>query len=358
MENLYNVYKKLNNENQAFLKEEGFLIWAHHLHSGVDFTNPYLRIGKGFVFGKDDKIIARGFPKFFNYKQFSYDNRENLFPEDFVREYTEGFTDGKVYKCYEKLDGSLILVTEWERELFVTSARTSSEGVALEAKELLMDNGHSHLVYALKDKGITLVFEYVSPKNRIVIEYDKPELILLGLIVNESGEVIPPELFHEYIDYDQNFKIPNIKHMTLSDILNETMENESIEGYVVENDYGNMVKFKTNFWFKEKEAVGDLFFGDNITKRKVETLLEAYLDDSLDDLLALKNQKYPNITYIDEVVAEIYKVMGKITSLADSSKDNQEVNQEENGHLAYFLRKGNKDRVKRGVSKILLENLR
>lgn len=133
---------------------------------------------RGLVFGNDGKVISRRLHKFFN-----------------VNERDETQADkidlSKPHVILEKLDGSMITPIpigdgiRWGTKMGVTE-------VALGAEEFVAKNPqYQELARWCIDNGKTPIFEWVSRKQRIVIDYEEDDLILIAIRDNITGEYMP-----------------------------------------------------------------------------------------------------------------------------------------------------------------------
>ena len=135
----------------------------------------------------------------------------------------------------------------------------------------------------LRAKNITLSFEYISIKNPIVIHYTHTDYVLLGAHENRTGKRYSQEQLNK-IAKRFGFNQPKVFQYTFEEI-QEVMSNaKDIEGFVLENTYGKLIKFKTDEWFRLKDYY-DIFFG-SLTNSKISTIIESYLADEIDDLIA------------------------------------------------------------------------
>ena len=126
---------------------------------------------RGLVLDNDGNVIAKPFPKFFNY--------EELKPEDIPNEN---------FEVYEKMDGSLGIVFNYDGEWYMATRGSFQSDQAIKAKQIL-DTKYN--VSSLR-KTRTYLFEIIYPENRIVVDYGNDEkLVLLAVIDTESGEEIP-----------------------------------------------------------------------------------------------------------------------------------------------------------------------
>ena len=111
--------------------------------------------------------------------------------------------------------------------------------------------------------------------------------------------------------------------MDLDQIIEYQKTNKTSEGFVARNEYGNLLKFKTDYWFEEKEILGDLFFGEPLTQQKVNRYVELYLNDELDDFLAYKNQRVGKggLHEIDQLYNQLQTRVSEYKTLTDEYKD-------------------------------------
>lgn len=139
---------------------------------------------RGLILDAEFNVMHRCFPKFFNLSQ--HDKSDELFSKPFT--VTEK-VDGSYGGLYISHDGPAIAT----RGSFVSDQAIKATEI-LRAKYLdwALDTGH------LLDE-ISLMFEIVYPLNRIVVQYDIEDLILLGVIDNESGrDLVKPDLLKAY----------------------------------------------------------------------------------------------------------------------------------------------------------------
>lgn len=176
--NIQELIPKL--EQQQFLVKENriardtvYLVNPRHM--GVIWTPDNL-IFRSSIWTKDGVPVSLGFKKFFNLTE-----QPNLIPDP---------VDVKKASIREKIDGSCILVSRYKGELIVRTRGT------LDAHTL--DNGYE-IDYLIKKYPLaflndfiargeyTLIFEWVSPFNVIVLNYgDEPDMYLTGIVKHED----------------------------------------------------------------------------------------------------------------------------------------------------------------------------
>lgn len=249
-----------------------------YLHLGVDFNDKRFRMARGLVLDKNSNIIVRGYEKFFNYMQFEDTPR---YSEQFKNERSR--INCEQIHVTDKLDGSLILLSNYEGKHLIST--TSSANI--KTNPFLAPAYHALANVHVPD-GFTLAFEWTSPKNTIVIPYKDDKYTLHGVINNKTGE----RMNHtDLIELSKELKVPVVpEHVySLEELLDIQKNAQGIEGFVAENEFGNLIKFKTEFYFIEAKKMS-LFFKNNITKNSIKDVVNLYLDDEIDDYLAFENQ--------------------------------------------------------------------
>jgi RNA ligase len=150
------------------------------------------------------------------------------------------------WEAYEKMDGSLGLLFNYENEWIFASRGSFTSEQAVKGYNIFvkMFDGNFHFL----DEQYTYIFEIIYPENRIVVNYGKDEdLILLGAIHTESGE----EMSYEdmkllYDDEDEESIFTIVKRYTgIKDFeFMKMIDLENKEGYVVVFESGFRMKIK------------------------------------------------------------------------------------------------------------------
>ena len=325
--NLLEQYKKLQKENLskngdmqlgiAYKKENG-LTTVKYLHGGVDFSNPLYRNARGLTLDLKGNVILRGFEKFFNWKQLTeYEN----YSKEFKNEYSEvEYNPNHQYNFYEKLDGSLILLAEYEKRFVAATTSSSYNPYTQNAlKWFYKKENYRALLNYLRAKNITLAFEYISIKNPIVIHYTHTDYVLIGAHDNKTGKRYSQEKLNQ-IAKRFGFSQPKVYQYTFEEI-KDVMDNaKDIEGFVLENTHGKLIKFKTEEWFRLKDYYG-IFFGP-ITNSKIATIIDSYLADEIDDLIAVEQQHehYKDLGLLNTVLTHAKYFENEIQQAYEATK--------------------------------------
>ena len=177
---------------------------------------------RGLVTNSKGDIVARPFKKFFNYEEHK--------PEEIPNEN---------YVVYEKMDGSLGILFNYENEWILATRGSFTSPQAIKGKEIL----DRHDISAWR-KDNTYLFEIIYPENRIVVDYGNEEkLVVLGGFHTETGEEIPDSSL--FWTQDSGFEVATTYKTwnEIFDLLKKDIPNNK-EGYVV--------KFKNGFRMKIK----------------------------------------------------------------------------------------------------------
>jgi len=171
----------------------------------------------------DDKgnIVARPFKKFFN-----------------LSEGKTSITDE--YDIYEKLDGSFGELFYYEGSWIFCSRGSFTSEQAIKGKELL----ESISDYSEFNKEYTYCFEIIYSENRIVVDYEGFEgVVLTGIFDTQSGA----EKRLEGVNFPNIVKTFDSK-TPLKELNKEIKDNE--EGYVVRFSNGERCKIKGDEYLK------------------------------------------------------------------------------------------------------------
>lgn len=242
-----------------------------------------------FVNNKGDKILARGYDKFFNYGELS-DELEDLEldsskEEIFLAEEKEWIKQNEekiIYPCtfYKKENGFLGLISLVNGKLLFCSKSNAifeddifdKEDNTMFFPRMLRDlcldkDKYRNILKKLNQEGKTysLVFEVINPiYDPHIIKYDEAHIVLLDIIENnicktskldyETIKKISKELgisckekmfeansFDEFLEKVKKIKIEYNKD-----------SKEDIEGAVCEDQNGFMFKIKTNYYIERK----------------------------------------------------------------------------------------------------------
>jgi len=251
--------------------------WYTVINYAVSFEDTFLwdendpigsavrRECRGITFDTEGNLICRKYHKFFNVgeKEETQLNKINLYEPHIV---------------LEKLDGSLISAQPAPYGFRLVS-KAGVTDVAMNAEVFIADKSYyATFIHKCFQRNITPLFEWVSRKNRIVVDYPEDNLILTGIRYNHTGK---------YVDYDAMLKyatawnipvVQAVNGLAVQDInlfVKQVREWDDGKGVVLRFDSGHMLKVKADDYVlrhKSKEAI-------NQEKNVLQTIIEGSVDD-------------------------------------------------------------------------------
>ncbi len=232
-----------------------------------------LREIRGITFDKNGRVIRRPFQKYFNYGEK---------PEELAF-----FDIRKEHVIFDKLDGSMIspfLVNDNLR--YGTKAGITDVS---KLSEKFVNNKKNYYDFSMElvSNLFTPCFEFVSRKQRIVIDYPEDNLILTGIRHMYTGEYFTIDQMN---DIGDKFNIPVVKtYGSIDDIVDFIERSKALvgaEGYVVRFN-GQMFKIKGDEYCDIHHTVS--YFESE--KNTVSMVLEERVDDILPSLPDYKAEK-------------------------------------------------------------------
>ena len=248
------------------------------LNHGVQIPRGVMRREcRGLIFYPNGTLMSRPFHKFFNIGERDETQLHNI-------------DMGRPHTIIEKMDGSMIRpivvdgVVRLGTKMGVTDTSIAAEVMVASwppDRRNFIDEYLKTVYY-----GMTPLFEFVSPANRIVLKYAEPDLVLLAVRHNRDGNYLSTdsEFYREWIA--NGFNVAK-EHGSIvgsaESYIAEHNTDEGREGFII-NFNGEMYKAK-NEWYVRIHRVKDKIRTD----RHVLALL---LANDLDDV-------YPHLDEVD-----------------------------------------------------------
>jgi RNA ligase len=180
---------------------------------------------RGTVLDRSGNLLAKTFPKFFNLEEGRYTPTED-------------------FDIYEKLDGSLGILFYYESQWIFASKGSFTSSQAIKGFDFLKNYDYGKL-----HKDYTYLFEIIYKENRIVVEYDYENLVMIGMIETKTGYEVDlhggdKDLRLKNLISNIGFKIVK-KYEGVSDYksLKEIIKDNQ-EGFVIKFANGDRVKIK------------------------------------------------------------------------------------------------------------------
>lgn len=246
---------------------------------------------RGLIFPHDGAYPSRSFHKFFNINERPETQWNNL---PFHRP----------FQILAKLDGSMIRPIYFN-DGFRLGTKMGITEISMMA-ECLVATDRPLFDLIMDHKGSTYlpIFEYIGPKNRVVVEYAKERLVLTALRNVVDGS---------YVDHDTLRRIASsyigVNVVAKAEIQNpeeafyrqRMAELTGIEGYIVKWFDGHMVKAKVDWYINLHHLREDV--------ARPHRIIQLHLSNSLDDLVAKLPETDQRI--VNEVVAEFEEIRSR-----------------------------------------------
>lgn len=264
----------------------------------VDRETSILREMRGLVFDKSSgRVISRRFHKFFNYGEKEESKDIDLNREHYI---------------LQKLDGSMITPFLLNDKL-VWGSKMGITDVSRQVEVFVKDNLDHLSIYHLIDllsHGNTPIFEWVSRKQKIILDYPEDSLILTAIRNNSTGEYYS---YKDMLEFSIQMNVPCVSMHTLSyknvELLHESVKSEvDNEGWVVRYTDGHMVKMKSDWYVtlhKTKEYIDS-----------EKNIVESYINNSIDDLLPLlqESDKERVTRYVNQLTKNLLSYSEELLS--------------------------------------------
>lgn len=290
-----------------FYGENVYLIIPKHIGVSWDKSNLQFRSS---VYNANGELISASFPKFFNLgeKPALYSNPDT-------------FRDQEVL---EKVDGSTLVVSKYNGNLMIRTRGT------VDATQLV--NGHEidflmkkyPLAFSFEENdNSSRIFEWVSPHNKMVIDYgDEPDLYLIGIINHFDYSLISQNDLDVFASKYEVKRPKRFNFSTLKDIVSSVEKFDDMEGVCLYYNNGqNIVKIKGEWYLKlhhlkselsSFEKVLDVWFERN---RPSYTDFYNYIAETFDYEIA--EYVRGNISKICDAYKEVEKIVNHMHGFVD-----------------------------------------
>ena len=237
------------------------------------YWNPITNLCRGLIVSDTGEIIARPFAKFHNINT-------DWMPETTIEQLPA--SDPLITK---KMDGSLGIFWDY-RGVWGIATRGSftSEQADWATDKLASMFGVGRGMWW--PDGYTPLFEIIYGANRIVVDYDFDNLVLIGMVNNDTGREMN---YYSVCGWGSlnNVRVVEQLNEKLSYALNQNIPNE--EGYVATWDMGELPTVKVKIKFADYVAMHRVVTGWN--PKTVWEMISTGKGNYLAELVA--NPKYP-----------------------------------------------------------------
>ena len=231
----------------------------------ADDLSAIRRECRGMLFDRAGNISSRRLHKFFNVNE----KEETL---------STAIDFNQPHIILEKLDGSMITPIQvdthirWGTKMGITD-------VSMNAEVFVSRNtNYQEFADYIMSFDSTPIFEWCSPKNRIVVEYPHDRLVLIAIRDNVSGEY---RSYQNMCDLAAQYGIDIVKAYSgnassMQQLIDSTKELQGAEGYIIRFDNGHMVKIKGE-WYVRIHKVKD-----SLSQEK--NIIDLLVNDKIDDI--------------------------------------------------------------------------
>ena len=222
---------------------------------------------RGLVLDLEGNVIAKPFPKFFNYEEHTAENSK-LPP-----------IPNENFEVYEKMDGSLGIFFYYGGEWHMATRGSFTSEQAIKGMEMMKKYNFEKL-----HTDYTYLFEIIYNENRIVCNYNFEDIVLLGIINTKTGNEV--NLYNDSEDIRIKNIISNIgfRIVTLYKTWGEDWEtlkkeiSKDNEGYVIRFSGGMRMKIKGDEYVRLHRILTNFSTKDIWELLKNGEPLEPFLD--------------------------------------------------------------------------------
>jgi len=259
-----------------------------------DIMGAIRRECRGLIFDKSGNLISRPFHKFFNVGERSETQMANL-------------DMSASHVIMEKMDGSMVRPLIINGEVFL-GTKMGVTDIGLDATKLL-NNVQKNWLRSMVEINKTPIMEYISPANKIVIQYKEANLVILGVRDNLTGQYELPM----YAPFDI---VPTYGSLegNIEEYISRARQLQGREGDIIRFADGHMLKIK-NDWYVRIHKTKDMI-------RTERHILNIIINEEMDDLLPILDEDDTNTVkqYEKRFNAALGNVLGRLEGLVTIAK--------------------------------------
>lgn len=264
----------------SFRGEELKLIIPQHINTKWTREN---KIFRSSVWNRDGELVSASFPKFVNWGE-----KPEIFPTPRLED----------CRFVEKLDGSALIISCYKGEtIFRTRGTIDARAAEKNGHEIdIFQKEYPQIVeYVRSMKDISLILEWYSPLNRIVIRYgDKPTWKLIGGVYHDNYELYTQDDL-DALASELNIERPKTVSLQ-GDVISWIKFLVDTEGFCAYSNKGQDIhKIKTD-WYLARHRMKETF-------RSFDNVLDYYIAEGMPDFPTFKD-KIENLVDF-ETVCEI-----------------------------------------------------
>lgn len=276
-----------------------YLVQPQHIGAAWNQENKVFRSS---VWNSNGELVSAGFPKFTNWGEK---------PEHFPT--PESLKNATVV---EKVDGSLLVVSKYKGNIILRTRGTVDASKLDNAHELeaFKETILPKLLNSQKDtwEG-SFLFEWVSPTNKIVLNYgEQPDWYLVGVVYHDDYRLSNQESLDSFAK-EQDLKRPSTYTFNdVSDLLANVDQWKDKEGVCVySNDGQSIHKVKSAWYLVRHHMKSEL--------NNPEKVMDFWFDNGKPDFVEFKEK----VLAFDYEIWE--QVQGNASKISDAWKEVQRI---------------------------------
>ena len=305
---LKKIYKKLKEitiNNEAFYSSIQEIDWysiesfsyrlANNEMFKVDFAKEMRWIA--FIYWKEivePKLFTLWFHKFFNYWEW---------------ETLSEIKWKEIESIQDKVDGSLVMFWKLPCWKIIAKSKTSITSFVSDFANRFIKNDKK--LYDFIEKSLENwnfpIFEYVWLENRIVVSYEKSELIFLWMRDSSWKYFSSDKLLKIRENHISHISMSKIKKdISFKEVLVKQKTDEWYEGFIINFTDWYKLKIKLQTYVLKHRAKDDIW--------NIKNLINICLDEQTDDLRTLFLSDEIILKYISETEKKVFKYYNHVVS--------------------------------------------
>lgn len=245
-----------------------------------------LRLCRGIVFDRKGNLIAKPFPKFFNFGE---------------NEETKNLPD-EPFEATEKKDGHLGIIFNYQDKFFITTRGSFESNTSVFADKMLKAIAAKNDWRNHYPKHVTVLAEIIHPKTKVHVDYGRKKIFVL--IGAYDVRTLKDYNHNELLELGRllGLGVTEIRHGgSLGDLKNlmKDLSVQNKEGYVVRFQNGLRVKFKFASYINKmvEEKLGCRY----LMKRIIAGNLEKMIKNLPEEIYAKAQEMIENLHHVKSV---------------------------------------------------------
>jgi hypothetical protein len=276
-----------------------YLIQPQHIGTKWTQDNKHMR---SVVVNYAGEVISAGFPKFTNWGE----NPDHFPVPNSLKHCT----------VVEKLDGSLLIVTKYNGQYILRTRGTVDASTMANGHELELFK--EKILFPLANKignigetwKFSILFEWVSPINKIVLNYgDEPDWYLVGMIWHSEYELYSQPNLDSFAKGHNLKRPPTYTFSSVEDLLKDVDQWRGKEGVVVYSKNDQMLHKVKGAWYLALHHMKSEL-------SNIEKVIDVWLEQGMPDYQTFYNYIFSTFDY---ELAE--QCRGMISRICDAKKE-------------------------------------